>query len=58
MIDPIEIYQRCLSNKPYSKELKIYTEKYLRRVVKELEIIEEYEMCIELNKFIEARFKH
>lgn len=58
MIDPIEIYQRCLSNKPYSKELKIYTEKYLRRVVKELEIIEEYEMCIELNKFIEVRFKH
>lgn len=58
MIDPIEVYQRCLSNKPYSKDLKIYTEKYLRRVVKELEIIEEYEMCIELNKFIESRFKH
>lgn len=58
MIDPIEVYERCLSGKPYTKDLKIYTEKYLRRVIKELEVIEEYEKCIELNKFIEVRFKH
>jgi hypothetical protein len=58
MIDPIEIYQRCLSGRPYTKDLRIYTEKYLRKVVKELEIIEEYEMCIELNKFIDQRFNH
>ncbi len=55
-MDPIEVYERCLSDKPYSKELKIYTENYLRRVIKELEILEEYEKCSDLVKFIEKRF--
>jgi hypothetical protein len=55
-MDPIEVYNRCLSGKPYSEELKIYSKRYLQRVVQELVIIEEYEKCIELNKFIENRF--
>jgi len=55
-MDPIEVYNRCLSGKSYSKELKIYSKRYLQRVVQELVIIEEYEKCIELNKFIENRF--
>ena len=42
-MDPIEIYDRCLSGKPYSLELKIYSENYLKKVIKELEEIEEYD---------------
>jgi hypothetical protein len=57
-MDPIEVYKRCLSDKPYSKELKIYTENYLKKVIKELEILEEYEKCSELVKFIDRRFKY
>jgi len=57
-MDPLEVYDRCISGKPYSKELKIYSERYLQRVVQELVILEEYEKCIELNKFIENRFNH
>ena len=45
-----------MSDKPYSKELKIYTENYLRKVIKELEVLEEYEKCSDLVKFIEKRF--
>ncbi len=55
-MDPIEVFERCMSDRPYSKDLKIYTEKYLKRVIKELENLEEYEKCIELIKFIEKRF--
>lgn len=55
-MDPIEVYQRCLQNRPYSKELKIYSKKYLQKVVLELAQLEEFEKCIELNKFIELRF--
>lgn len=57
-MDAIEVYERCLSGRPYTKDLKIYSEKYLRRVVTELESLEEYEKCIELNKFIKDRFNH
>lgn len=57
-MDAIEIYERCLSGRPYTKDFKIYSEKYLRKVVTELELLEEYEKCIELSKFIELRFSH
>lgn len=57
-MNAIEVYERCLSGKPYTKDLKIYSEKYLRRVVTELESLEEYEKCIELVKFIQQRFDH
>ena len=55
-MDPFVVYNRCLSGKPYSKELKIYSRRYLQRVVLELAEIDEFEKCIELNKFIENRF--
>ena len=55
-MDPIEVFERCMSDRPYSKELKIYTENYLRKVIKELELLEEYEKCSQLIKFIETRF--
>lgn len=55
-MNPIEIYDRCLSGKPYSKELKIYTKNYLKKVVEKLAELDEFEKCIELNKFIEQRF--
>ena len=55
-MDPIEVFERCMSDRPYSKELKIYTENYLRKVIKELELLEEYEKCSQLIKFIENRF--
>ena len=55
-MDPIEVFERCMSDRPYSKELKIYTENYLRKVIKELEVLEEYEKCSDLVKFIEKRF--
>lgn len=57
-MNAIEVYERCLSGRPYTKDLKIYSEKYLRRVVTELESLEEYEKCIELVKFIQQRFNH
>ena len=57
-MDPIEVYNRCLSGRPYSSELKIYSEKYLKRVIEELVQLEEYEKCIEMNKFIKQRFGH
>lgn len=57
-MNPIEVCERCLSDRPYSKDLKIYSEKYLRKVLQELESLEEYEMCTKLLKFIEKRFNH
>lgn len=57
-MNPIEIYDRCLSGRPYSKELKIYTEKYLQKVVEKLAELDEFEKCIELNKFIKNRFDY
>ena len=48
----LEVFDRCKINKPFSKELKIYSEKYLKSILKELEEIEEYEKCHFLNSFI------
>jgi hypothetical protein len=57
-MNPIEVYDRCLSGKPYSKELKIYSKRYLQRVVEKLAEIDEFEKCIIFKKFIESRFDH
>lgn len=54
----LEVYDRCLSGKPFTKNLKIYTKEYLLKVLEELEYIEEYEKCNVLNKFIQKRFNH
>ena len=56
-MDAVEIFNRCMSGKPYSKELKIYRKKYLQKIVEELVELEEYEKCIQLNNFIELRFR-
>jgi hypothetical protein len=55
-MDTIEIYNRCMSGKPYSKDFKIYTKRFLQKIVEELIELEEYEKCIQLNNFIEKRF--
>jgi hypothetical protein len=57
-MNALEVFDRCMSNKPYTTDFKIYSKKYLQKVVKELEQIDEFEKCIELVKFIEKRFNH
>ena len=57
-MDPIEVYERCISGKPYSKQLKIYSKRYLQKAIEGLVELEEYEKCIELTNFIELRFSH
>jgi hypothetical protein len=54
----IEVFNRCKQNRPYSKKLEIYSEKYLKFILKELEYLEEYEKCHFLNQFIKERFDH
>lgn len=54
----IEVFNRCKENRPYSKKLEIYSEKYLKFILKELEYLEEYEKCHFLNQFIKERFDH
>lgn len=55
-MNPIEIYDRCMSDKPYSNELKLYSKKYLEKTIHELALLDEFEKCIELKKFISIRF--
>ena len=57
-MDPLKVYNRCLSGRPYTIDLKIYSERFLKKVVDELVELEEYEKCIEMNKFIKQRFNH
>ena len=57
-MDPIEVYNRCLSNKPYTVDFKIYSERYLRKVIEKLAELEEYEKCSDLDKYIKQRFNH
>jgi hypothetical protein len=57
-MDTIEIYNRCISGKPYSKDFKIYTKRFLQKIVEELIELEEYEKCIQLNNFIQKRFNN
>ncbi len=57
-MDPINVYNRCMIDKPYTEDFKIYSKSYLQKVVAELQLLEEYEKCIELNKFINRRFPH
>ena len=54
----LEVFDRCMSNKPYTTDFRIYTKKYLEKTVKELESIDEFEKCIKLNEFIKKRFNH
>lgn len=54
----LEVFDRCMSNKPYTTDFRIYSKRYLQKVVKELEQIDEFEKCIKLNQFIDRRFNH
>ena len=54
----LEVFDRCMSNKPYTTDFRIYTKKYLQKIVKELEQIDEFEKCIKLIQFIDKRFDH
>jgi hypothetical protein len=55
-MNPIEIYNRCMCDKPYSNELKLYSKNYLEKTINELALLDEFEKCIDLKKFIEVRF--
>ncbi len=57
-MNALEVFDRCMSNKPYTTDFKIYSKRYLQKVVKELEQIDEFEKCIKLVKYISERFDH
>jgi hypothetical protein len=52
------VFNRVKSGTPYDRKLKLYSEKYLTKVVKKLEEEEEYEKCSVLSKYIKERFNH
>lgn len=58
VIDPYEVYERIKTNRPYGKNLKIYSKEIIKSVIKMLVDEEEYEMCIELEKYLSTRFDH
>lgn len=57
-IDAYEVYERIFTNRPYGKNLKIYSKNIIKSVIELLLEYEEYEMCIELEKYLETRFNH
>jgi hypothetical protein len=57
-IDAYEVYERIFTNRPYGKNLKIYSKDIMKIVIELLSDYEEYEMCIELDKYLESRFDH
>ena len=52
------VFNRVKSGTPYDRKLKLYSEKYLTKVVKKLEEEEEYEKCSFLSEYIKERFNH
>lgn len=52
------VYQRVKSGTPYDRKLKLYSEKYLAKIVKKLEEEEQYEKCSILSQYIKERFNH
>ena len=52
------VFNRVKSGTPYDRKLKLYSEKYLIKVVKKLEEEEEYEKCSILSEYIKERFNH
>ncbi len=57
-MNALEIFDRCMSDRPYTTDFKIYSENYLNKVLRELEQQDEFEKCIKLKEFIEFRFSH
>jgi hypothetical protein len=52
------VFNRVISGTPYDRQLKLYSEKYLNKVIKYLEEEEEYEKCYILSEYIRERFNH
>lgn len=52
------VFSRVISGTPYDRKLKLYSENYLIKVIKELEEEEEYEKCFTLSEYIKERFNH
>ena len=58
IIEPFEVYNRIASGKPFGKNLKIYPKSIVISVRDMLAEHDEFEKCIELNRFMEERFRH
>jgi len=57
-MDAIDIWRRCiLLDKPYSPQLRLYSKSYLESVICYLTHMDEFEKCIDLEKYIKIRFK-
>lgn len=52
------VFNRVKSGTPYDINLKVYSEKYLNKILKKLEEEEEYEKCFILSEYIKERFNH
>lgn len=53
-----ELINRCLSNKPYNKKLRLYSREEIQDALYYLESNEEYEKCCLMRDFINNRFNH
>jgi hypothetical protein len=53
-----EIFSRVITEKPFDKNLKPYSEKFLNKTLKYFEEKEEFEKCQLLSDFISRRFNH
>lgn len=58
MRDPNVAFQRIVDGKPFNTELKLYSEKYINRLIDYYLGEEEYEKCHILKTWSETRFKH
>ena len=58
IIDHNIVYNRIKNGKPYGKNLKPYPKKIIKSVIELLCNEDEFEKCVELEKFIEERFNH
>ena len=52
------IFNRIMTGKPYDKDLRLFSKKYLESLVLSLEQDEEYEKCSILLEYINNRFNH
>ncbi len=53
-----EVISRIKSGRYYNRKLKLYTKEYLNSILDELQIMERYEDCVFINKFMDRRFNY
>lgn len=58
IINYLEMYDRIIEGKPYGKNFKPYPKKIIKKAIQFFSDEDEFEKCIELEKFIEKRFNH